>query len=123
MPIGGPAFSTVRKAREAIKARAHELLDLQIAIIKAALAEGDYETAAKANQFLMEHIPAEDGERMLETSVDKVNKDEQVYKGPMVNIGFQLGGIPATQPLIEQTTLPEPAIDVVPVKKEDQTSE
>lgn len=113
MPVGGPAFSSVRKAREALKEKAHELLLLQIAIIKGALNEGDFETAAKANQFLLEHIPAdEDGGKVLDVSVDK-KQIEEGYKGPAVNVSFQLGGIPQSQP-----ALPEPAIEIIPIEPE-----
>ncbi len=113
MPVGGPAFSSVRKAREALKERAHELLDLQISIIKAALAEGDFETAAKANQFLIEHVPDEDGERMIDSSPDKKQIDSAgSSKGPSITIGVAIGGL-------GQKQLDTPVIDVVNVRPDD----
>jgi hypothetical protein len=108
MPIGGPHFSSVKKAREALKERANELLDIQIAIIKGAMSKGDYETAAKANQFLMEHIPDEDGTRMIDQSVDKP-KQLEAKLGPSINIGFAIGGI--NQP----KELPPAVIEAEPV--------
>ncbi len=111
MPVGGPYFSSVKKAREALKERANELLDLQISIIKSALAEGDFETAAKANQFLLEHIPHEDGERLLDTTVDKQQIESKA--GPMINIGFKIGGV-------AQKELTPTTIEVAPIKPDDE---
>ena len=113
MPIGGPAFSSVRKAREALKERANELLDLQLAIVKAAFAEGDFETASKANQFLIEHTPADDdGTRMIESGIDKVKQIEG-SKGPAVTIGIAIGGLGK-----KPEALPEPSIDVEVIEHE-----
>ena len=103
MPVGGPHFSSVKKAREALKERAQEILDLQMTIIKAAIANGDFETAAKANQFLLEHIPAEDNQRLLDTNVDKQQIESK--SGPNINIGFAIGGVSQKElpPIIEVT--------------------
>ena len=108
--IGGRAFSSVRKAREALKERAFELLDGYIAVIKQAAASGDYETATKGYQYLLEHMPEEDGQRMIEISVDKPVQVE-APKGPTIQIGFQLGGVN------EPKQIEAPAIEVVPIKE------
>lgn len=86
-------FSKVEAAREALKARAYELVKLQIRIVKEALKAKDFETAAKANQFLLEHAPPdENGLRVLTESIDKA-KEEGGKSLPTVNIGFILGAL------------------------------
>jgi hypothetical protein len=113
MPIGGKSFSSVRKARAALQERANEILDLQIRIIKEAITAGDFETAAKANQFLLEHIPADEGERVLDISIDKPKQVESGPKGPLIQIGVAIGGISPTKALPEvidvtAEAIPEP---------------
>ena len=111
IPIGGPHFSSVRKAREALRERAFELLDGYIAVIKQAAAAGDYETAAKGYQHLLEHMPDEDGTRMIDMGIDKP-KQIEAYSGPAVQIGIQLGGI-------APKALPPPiTVDVIPVESD-----
>jgi hypothetical protein len=103
-------FPRVKEAREALKARAMELFELQVDIVKKALKAKDFETAADANQWLMEHMPADAGMRMIDVGIDKPKHDSR-NAGPNVNIGFQLGGI--TKP--EQKALPTATvIDVEP---------
>lgn len=72
-------------------------------VIDEARVSGDYETAAKSLQWLIEHMPADEGgDRMVEVSVDK--KQEQIQKGPVgpaIQIGIQVGGL-------GQRSLPEP---------------
>ena len=106
-PVGGPHFSSVRKAREALRARAEELLEGYINTIKMAVAAGDYETATKAYQYLLEHMPDEDGTRLIDQSIDKP-KVEAGSKGPSHYIGIAIGGIP-------QKHLP-PAVDAIDVE-------
>lgn len=114
MPIGGPSFSSVRKAREAIRERAKELIDLQITIIKAALTNGDFETAAKANQFLLEHTTDEDDTPLLAPSVDKAKIESTGTKGPSIHIGgIIIGGLGEGA-----KSLPEPSIEAQVVKVE-----
>jgi hypothetical protein len=113
MPVGGNSFSAVRKARAALKERAQEFIDLQMRIIKESLSAGDYETAAKANQFMLEHIPADEGERVLDISVDKPKQVESGPKGPSIQIGVAIGGITPTKALPEvidvtAEAIPEP---------------
>ena len=104
--IGDNYFSSVRKAREALRERAMELLDGYISVIKQAAAAGDYETAAKGYQHLLEHMPSEEGTRMIDVGIDKSQPTEQRI-GPTIQIGIQLGG---TAP----KALPEAIIDVTP---------
>jgi hypothetical protein len=108
MPVGGPAFSSVRKARAALKEQAEEILREFRALLKQAAAAGDYETAAKGYIHLLEHMPAEEGEALLDGSIDK-KQIESKTSGPAIQIGVQIGG------LAPQRTLPEPIIiDVQP---------
>lgn len=122
MPIGGPAFSSVRKAREALKARANEILDRYIRGLDMALANGDYETFQKGYQYLLDHMPAEDGERLVEVSIDKTATEKQLGSGgPQVQIGVIIGGVEAARQLTDGT---HPDVQVINVEsvKEDTTS-
>lgn len=85
-----PYFPKVKEAREALKAKALEIYEMQVRIIDMALAAQEFEVAAKANQFLLEHMPTEDGIRLLEGSVDKTASDSGP-KGPTIQIGIALG--------------------------------
>ena len=69
-------------------------------MIKMAAASGKYEEALKAQQWLLDHVPGEDGERIFESSSDKVQPVEQ-KQGPMINIGFKLGGLAEPIALIQ----------------------
>lgn len=105
---GDRYFPRVKEAREALKNKALEIHDTYMAIIHAAFDAGDLETAMKATQWLIEHMPAEDGKRMVDASIDKPKQIEQ-KQGPQVNIGFALGGIAETR------ALPAVTIDVTPI--------
>lgn len=85
-------FPRVREAREALKAKALEIFEKQQEIIAQAMEAGDFETAAKANQFLLEHLPDDDGVRVIAESIDKP-KETKGVAGPIVQIGFKLGGV------------------------------
>lgn len=114
-------FSKVKEAREALKERANELIDTQFRIINEAILGKNFEVAAKANQFLLEHLASDDeGVRVLDVSIDKVVKSDGP-SGPMIQIGLSLGGMtqPAALPPLPVITVePEalPAdIDLTPV--------
>ena len=84
-------FPRVREAREALAARALELFELQMQIARDALANGEFEQANKAVQFLMEHMPKDsEGNTLLDPSVDKVQV-KQGPTGPTIQIGIALG--------------------------------
>lgn len=110
-------FSKVEAAREALRNRSFELIKLQMRIIKLAIKKGDLETAAEANQFLLDHVPSGDtGVRVLEVSVDKKTQEVAVNSQPSIQIGFNLGGLlPAGKP----TPAPEQpiVIDVTPIEE------
>lgn len=111
-------FSSIQEAREIIRAGAVEYITMQKKIIEEALKAGDYETAAKANQWLIEHAPADsDGARIIDQSVDKPKESDSKPTGPQINIGFALGGLnqPKELPPPETKQLPSPeVIDVEP---------
>jgi hypothetical protein len=110
MATGGNYFSSVKKAREALKQRAHEILDGYLATIKQAAASGDYESAIKGYQHIMDHMPAEDGERLIDISVDKVPLDVKGNGGPQVQIGIAIGGLNGQQ------QLPSPTPEVIVIE-------
>lgn len=97
-PLSKRTFSRVREAREALRERANEFIDKYIQIVDFAIAKGDAESAYKAMQWLIDHIPAdENGERIFDRSVDKVPPESSpAPAAPPIQIGIALGGI--TQP-------------------------
>lgn len=114
MAVGGPAFSSVRKAREALRERAHELLNEYINICKQAAAAGDYETAQKGFQYLLAHIPNEEGDRLIDIDVDKPKEVDKSKSAPSIQIGVAIGGL--------QKQLPaETTVEVIEVKPDEPT--
>lgn len=102
-------FPHAKAAREALRERLVELMETQMRIISGAIEKGEFEVAAKANQFLLERAPADDdGIRVLDTSIDK-HIESDGHKGPMIQIGIALG---------TKKELP-PAIDVEIVNSDD----
>lgn len=106
----------VGAARELLRARAEELLEQFITNAKDAQSSGDHETAAKSLQWLLEHLPADDdGARLVDRSVDKVDKAEKDrFDGPRIQIGLAVGPMlgPAPQAPAE---LPAHDVEVVEV--------
>jgi hypothetical protein len=97
-------FSKVKVARELLKEKAAEILEDYLDIVQKAKDAGDYETAAKSLQWLIEHMPEEEGHRLVEVSVDKKQQVvEQGPKGPDIRIGIAVGG------LTSQKALPKPS--------------
>lgn len=85
-------FPKVRQAREALREKALDILETYIDTIKAAQAAGDYDVATKSLQWLMEHMPQEQEDRMLDVSIDKHGPADK-RAVPAINIGFQIGGV------------------------------
>ena len=98
-------FPAVRKAREALKEQALEILDEYRSAIKMAIASGKYEEGLKAYQWLLDHIPNDKGTRIFDASSDKAVQSDGP-KGPLIQIGFALGGV-------------EPPRQITPVKPDD----
>ena len=110
-PVGGPAFSSVRKARAALKERANQILDSYLLLAKQAAAQGDFETSEKVLRFLMEHMPEEEGERIVDISIDKPKDSGPKQLGPAINIGVQIGGLNKAKEL--------PAVEVITIEAVD----
>ena len=108
-------FPRIAEAREALKAKALELYELQVKIIQEAIAIGDLETASKANQWLIEHMPEQDGVRMIDVSIDKPK--EETKGQSTINIGFRLGGM--SEPVARPAAKVE--IDIIDVDPEKST--
>ena len=107
------SLSSVRKAREVLKEQAHEILQEFRATIKEARASGKYEEALGAYKWLLEHTPGDDGERLLEMTVDKVKEKEDKPTGPLIQlVGISLGGIKTLEAKATQS-LPDIIIDAV----------
>ena len=94
-------FPAVRKAREALREKAHELLQEYLTTLKMAAASGEYEAALKGYQWLLDHVPAEDGQRLIDRSVDKDAIDTGGPRGPQIQIGIRLGGVQTPKELPE----------------------
>lgn len=105
-------FPKVKEAREALKEKALELYEQYDKVIKLAIASEQLDVALEAMQFLMKHMPAQDGAGMLDISIDKPKQVES-KSGPQINIGFALGGID-DQKALPPTTV----VDVVDVEEE-----
>lgn len=104
-------FSKVHEARELLKAEALDIYEGYKRMIVLAIAHKDFETADKAYRFLIEHIPAEDGVRMIDISVDKPVQVEG-QKGPQIQIGIALGGLPSSPKLIETAPIDAQTIEI-----------
>jgi hypothetical protein len=85
-------FSRVREAREAIAAKALELFENYMKMIKKAEDADDFEVASKGYQFLIEHMPKdEDGKSILDPSIDHKGPTGKVGPvGPQIQIGIAL---------------------------------
>lgn len=104
-------FPKIKEAREALKGRALEIYDLYMRNIQDAMAEGEHEVAAKSLQWLMEHMPtSEEGETMIDSSIDKVKQVDAGPKGPTIQlIGISLGGTKvndALAPIVDVHAIP-----------------
>ena len=107
--VGGNYFPSVKTAREALKARAHETYEKLLKIIDMAAAAGDFETAGKYAWMLLEHTPKDEGETVMDESAAKPKLTERGLGGPIIQIGVKVGGVR------EQESLPEAIIiDVKP---------
>jgi hypothetical protein len=109
-------FARVKAARELLREKAEELFTAYMDVIQKATDSGQYETAAKHLQWLIDHMPAaEDGQRMIDHSVDKnpqANLPQQVDTTPRIQIGIKVGGIGD-----DLKKLPEPKVEVIDASK------
>jgi hypothetical protein len=70
-------FVRIREARELLRQKAAEILDLYMKNALSAHEAGEYETASKSLQWLIEHMPKDEetGQTVVDTSIDKVSRD------------------------------------------------
>lgn len=90
-------FPRIKEAREALKAKAPAMVDILEKVIQKAVEAGEHEVAIKAIQWMIEHAPDHDGERMINRSVDSKEIDSK-SKGPQISIGIALLDKPALPP-------------------------
>jgi hypothetical protein len=104
-------FTKIKAAREVLRDKADKILEEYLDTIQKAKDMGDYQTATKALQWLIEHMPEDEhGQRMIDAHVDKTKVDSRP-SAPSVQIGIQLGGVglpAATKELPEVTVEPIP---------------
>lgn len=84
----------VLAVREALRQKSEEILQSYLDTIMEAREAGEYDAALKANQWLLDHMPAgEQGERILDPSLDKVKEaPAKAQTGPKIQmIGITLG--------------------------------
>lgn len=112
-----PAFGRVGQARELLREKAVEILEQYLKVVKAAQDAGDYEVATKSLQWLIEHMPDDHGDRVIDVSVDKLQQIERP-NAPTVQIGIQLGGLthrpkelPAPTAVVTSEPISEPVVE------------
>jgi hypothetical protein len=85
-------FPRVREAREALKEKALELYEAYMDLAKTAKDQGDFVVAETILWKLIEHMPNEDGTRMIDASASKPIVKEGPAM-PAIQIAVALGGI------------------------------
>lgn len=120
---GRDYFPKVRQAREALAEKAKDILQQYLDVIQDARDAGNVEVAAESLQWLMEHMPEVENERMIDVHIDR-QALEKAPVGPSINIGFQLGGMPAlngglpavveVETLVEEAALLPQTVEVEP---------
>lgn len=110
-----PLFPKVKEARQVLKDRAVEILETYLQVCRDARDAGDYETAAKSLQWLIEHMPNDGGETVIDPSAakPKVN-DKALPTGPAIQIGIALGGVGQRQAL--------PPVEVIDVTNDTESN-
>lgn len=86
-------FSRVSEAREALKGKSLEVFDLYMKVAQSAYEAQDFETAMKALQYLMSHMPKDGGVSMLDQDIDKPKQVEGGKKSEGIKIGIAIGGM------------------------------
>lgn len=86
-------FSKVKVARDVLRARAEQIINEYMDIAAKAKDAGDYKTASKTLQWLIEHMPSDDeGTKVIDASVDKEKTVIASQAPPPVQIGIVVGG-------------------------------
>lgn len=86
-------FTKVAVARQLLREKSEDILNEYLDVITKAKEARDFETAAKALQWLLEHMPADENqERIVDISVDKKVQEIKGPTGPGIQIGIMVGG-------------------------------
>lgn len=93
MPKERVPFAKVQAIREMLRGEAENLVKEYMDIIAKAKDSGDYQTAVKALQWLIEHLPAEDGQRVIDSGIDRQTQQQVTSDKPQIQIGIMVGGI------------------------------
>lgn len=109
--INKDIFTKVKVARELLKTHAEDIYKQYMETIAEARSNGNSEAALKGLQWLIEHMPAdEDGNRIIDTSIDKNIQPVQVDSRPAIQIGIQLGGVN------QKKQLPAAKVEIIDAK-------
>jgi hypothetical protein len=104
-------FPKVKEARAKLAERADELITEYMALAAHARDKGNLEVAEAILWKLIDHLPNEDGVRLLDQSSSKGgSKDDGKAAGPTIQIGIALGGVSPTMKVLP----PVEIIDVDP---------
>ena len=103
-------FPRIREARELLMSQAEEFIQLKKEIIKKAIEKGDLETADKAINYLLSHMPQFEGISAVDPDIDKP-KQVEGPKGPQISIGIALGGMNKPKELPQVTSVIELPIE------------
>jgi hypothetical protein len=107
-------FTKVKVARDLLRDQADVILRDYLDVVNKARDAGEYETAAKALQWLIEHMPSEDdGTRIIDTSVDKDMKPVVQEQRPAIQIGIQVGGVRAPNELSGKKQKALPSVEII----------
>lgn len=103
-------FRKVKQAREALKEKALDILNEYLQVVADARAEGNHQLAADSLQWLMEHMPDDDGDTLLNPSVSRkqLPAAEATGTGPKIQIGIALGGVTPPKALPQVTVVESP---------------
>jgi len=110
-------FPRVKEAREALASHALELLETHKKLILEAAMAGNYEAALKASQWLLEHMPREEGTAIIDESAAKPKMVAEGPKGPSIQIGVVLGGMNEKKQLADKV---KEIVDVPATKVEPE---
>jgi hypothetical protein len=81
----------IREAREELQQRAGKYIAIHLEAAEQALASGDYDTARKAAEYILDRLSARDESGRIERIIDKEDDQRQL---PEIKIGIALGGLP-----------------------------
>lgn len=84
-----------RVARDLLLSHAEEIYQEYRRIISEAAAAGNFKAALEHLQWLVEHMPKEDGVAIIDESAAKPKALDKGPSGPTLQLGIAIGGIPS----------------------------